>query len=27
VPGKYRFAMCADNGKLRKQLRVNEWLK
>ena len=27
VAGKYRFAVCADNGKLRKKLRVNEWLK
>jgi myo-inositol-1(or 4)-monophosphatase len=27
VAGKFRFAVCADNGKLRKKLRVNEWLK
>jgi myo-inositol-1(or 4)-monophosphatase len=27
VEGKYRYAMCADNGLLRKQLRVAEWLK
>ena len=27
APGKYRYGMCADNGLLRKKLRVNDWLK
>jgi myo-inositol-1(or 4)-monophosphatase len=27
APGQYRFAMCADNGKLRKKLKVNPLLK
>ena len=27
APGKFRYGMCADNGKLRKKLRVNDWLK
>ena len=27
VPGRYRYAMVADNGRLRKKLRVNDMLK
>ena len=27
APGKYRFAMCADNGKLRKKLQIGSLLK
>lgn len=27
VAGKYRYAMCADNGRLRKKLRVGSLLK
>lgn len=27
VPGKYRYTMCADNGKLRKKLQVGSLLK
>jgi myo-inositol-1(or 4)-monophosphatase len=27
APGKYRYAMCADNGKLRKKLNVGSLLK
>lgn len=27
APGEYRYAMCADNGRLRKKLRVEAWLK
>ena len=27
APGKYRYAMCADNGKLRKKLQVGSLLK
>jgi myo-inositol-1(or 4)-monophosphatase len=27
VPGKYRYTMCADNGKLRKKLQINRLLK
>jgi len=27
APGKYRYAMCADNGKLRKKLQVGGLLK
>jgi myo-inositol-1(or 4)-monophosphatase len=26
APGKYRFAMCADNGKLRKKLQIGTLL-
>ena len=27
APGKFRYAMCADNGKLRKKLQVGSLLK
>ncbi len=27
APGKFRYAMCADNGKLRKKLQVDSLLK
>jgi len=27
VPGKYRYTMCADNGKLRKKLQIGSLLK
>ena len=27
VPGKYRYTMCADNGKLRKKLQITSLLK
>jgi myo-inositol-1(or 4)-monophosphatase len=27
TPGKFRYAMCADNGKLRKKLQVDGLLK
>jgi myo-inositol-1(or 4)-monophosphatase len=27
VPGKYRYTMCADNGKLRKKLQIASLLK
>ena len=27
VPGKFRYTMCADNGKLRKKLQVSSLLK
>jgi myo-inositol-1(or 4)-monophosphatase len=27
VAGKYRYTMCADNGKLRKKLQINRLLK
>ena len=27
APGKFRYAMCADNGKLRKRLQVSSLLK
>lgn len=27
APGKYRYAMCADNGKLRRKLQFNSLLK
>lgn len=27
APGKYRYAMCADNGRLRKKLQINSLLK
>ena len=27
APGKYRFTMCADNGKLRKKLQIGSLLK
>jgi|SRR5665213_685 len=27
APGKYRYAMCADNGKLRKKLQIGSLLK
>jgi len=27
APGKYRYAMCADNGRLRKKLQIGSLLK
>jgi myo-inositol-1(or 4)-monophosphatase len=27
APGKFRYAMCADNGKLRRQLQIGSLLK
>jgi myo-inositol-1(or 4)-monophosphatase len=27
APGKYRYAMCADNGKLRRKLQIGSLLK
>jgi myo-inositol-1(or 4)-monophosphatase len=27
APGKYRYAMCADNGKLRRKLQIADLLK
>jgi myo-inositol-1(or 4)-monophosphatase len=27
APGKFRYAMCADNGKLRRKLKVGSFLK
>ena len=27
APGKYRYAMCADNGKLRKKLQIGSLLE
>jgi myo-inositol-1(or 4)-monophosphatase len=27
APGKFRYAMCADNGKLRKKLQIGSLLK
>ena len=27
VPGKYRYTMCADNGKLRRKLQIGSLLK
>src|ERR1017187_2842102 len=27
APGKYRYAMCADNGKLRRKLQIRSLLK
>jgi myo-inositol-1(or 4)-monophosphatase len=27
VPGKYRYTMCADNGKLRRKLQIESLLK
>ena len=27
APGKFRYAMCADNGKLRKKLQIGTMLK
>jgi myo-inositol-1(or 4)-monophosphatase len=27
APGKYRYAMCADNGLLRKKLQIGSLLK
>ncbi len=27
APGKYRYAMCADNGKLRKKLQLGDLLE
>jgi myo-inositol-1(or 4)-monophosphatase len=27
APGKYRFTMCADNGRLRKKLQIGSLLK
>ncbi len=27
APGKYRYAMCADNGKLRRKLQISSLLK